>query len=167
MAGSQIAGSTPGWVCADDSQWWQGLDPDMDLDLDPEPDPSECHGWPVLMGWACGQTPCLYSLTWGYGSKQVTKYFCCGFPSSCLFTKCFQQCVKRYRWAQPCRIAKTTHNLWASEYWAGMARQQKPPKTALSHTQPAEFPYLLTCIRDTQSFCLVWTLNIFCANPIC
>lgn len=28
-------------------------------------------------------------------------------------------------------------------------------------THPEEFPYLLTCIRDRQSFCLVWTLNIY------
>lgn len=36
---------------------------------------------------------------------------------SCLFPKCFQQYVKRYRWAQPCRIAETTHNQRLGSLW--------------------------------------------------
>lgn len=136
MAGSQIPGSTPGWVCADGTQYWQGLDPDMDLDQNQTQNPSQCHGWPVLMGWACGQTPCVlpHSPTWGYGSKQITKYFCSGFPSSCLLPNAFSNMWRGTTGPNPAELMRPLRTRAASEYWAGMASQQKPSRTALGHT---------------------------------
>lgn len=151
MAGSQIAGSTPRWVCADDSQCWQGLDPDTDLDPEPEPEqepnPSQCCGWPVLTGWACGQIPCVlpHSPSWGYGSKQVTEYFCCGFPQLLPFTKWFQQYMRRYRWAQPCRTAETTHDQRSCSLWA-LGWHGKPAKAMRNSPQP----------HSQQNFPICW-----------
>lgn len=170
MAGSQIPGSTPGWVYADDSQWLQGLDPDMDLDLEPEPepepDPSQRCGWPVLMGWplvSCSTAPAgVMALNKSLNISAVAS------PALAFYQILSAMCeeVEMGPALQNCRDhsqPETLQPLSIGLAWQASKGHPKQP----SATQPAEFPCLLSCVRHIQSFLSVWTLNIFCAKPIC